>query len=169
MFFNRTEAAANDIRSLAVETYIPMQTIVTERAGVRRRAQKPAISSLMFFKGTTEQALEVARILADRAMLYRRESGGRQIPAAISEHEMQIFRLVVSSGVEGLEFLADDPERFAKGDRVRVTDGPLAGAEGHITRIRGDRRLVVSIKGVCAVATAYIPQCFLQPVKETRP
>jgi len=164
VFFNRTEAAAAEIRETGAEVYIPMQTVVTERNGVRRRQQKPAIASLLFFRSDADTAEAAARMLTDRAMLYRRESAGRKIPAAISEREMQIFRLVVSSGAEGLEFIADDPQRFAKGDAVRVTGGPLAGAEGQIVRLRGDRRLVVRVHGVCAVATAYIPQCFIQPI-----
>ncbi len=164
VFFNRTEAAAAEICGLGAEVYIPMQTVVTERNGVRRCEQKPAIASLLFFRSDAVTAEEASRRLTDRAMLYRQESAGRKIPAAISEREMHIFRLVVSSGAEGLEFIADDPLRFAKGDAVRVTGGPLAGAEGRIVRLRGDRRLVVRVHGVCAVATAYIPQCFLQPI-----
>ena len=31
-------------------------------------------------------------------------------------------------------------------------------------RIKGNRRLIVAIQGVCAVATAYIPQCFLRKI-----
>lgn len=164
VFFNRTEAAAAEIRETGAEVYIPMQTVVTERNGVRRRVQKPVIASLLFFRSDAETAEAASRRLTDRAMLYRQESSGRKIPAAISEREMHIFRLVVSSGSEGLEFIADDPLRFTKGDAVRVTGGPLAGAEGRIVRLRGDRRLVVRVHGVCAVATAYIPQCFLQPI-----
>ena len=45
-----------------------------------------------------------------------------------------------------------------------VTDGPFKGAEGCIHRIKGNRRLIVAIQGVCAVATAYIPQCFLRKI-----
>ena len=37
-------------------------------------------------------------------------------------------------------------------------------AEGHIVRIRGDHRLVVTIDGLCAIATGYIPRPFLQKI-----
>jgi transcription antitermination factor NusG len=49
---------------------------------------------------------------------------------------------------------------------VRVTEGPLKGAEGYIRRIRKDRRLLVSIEGVVAVATSYIPMSQLMKVEE---
>lgn len=43
---------------------------------------------------------------------------------------------------------------------MRVTEGPFKGAEGYIKRIKGNRRLIVSIEGVVAVATTYIPGVF---------
>jgi ribosomal protein L24 len=50
------------------------------------------------------------------------------------------------------------------GDRVVVTGGPFKGAEGHIKRIKRDRRLVVTIPGIVAVATAYIHPDLLKKV-----
>jgi len=71
---------------------------------------------------------------------------------------MEQFRLVVESGASGLEFFADDDfTRYQQGSRVRVVSGPMKGAEGYIKRIRRDRRLLVCIEGIIAVATSYIP------------
>ena len=52
---------------------------------------------------------------------------------------------------------------FKDGETVKVTDGPFKGAEGHIVRIKKDRRLVVTIRGVAAVATTFIHPQFLEP------
>lgn len=78
---------------------------------------------------------------------------------------MNVFMLVASSGETGLEYFGDEDRKFAEGQRVRVTDGPFRGAEGSIQRIHGDRRLLVSIRGICAVATTYIPKAFLEEIK----
>lgn len=165
VFYNRTAQALETIKPLGVETYVPTQTVVVERPGGQRtRTERPIVASLAFFRATESQAVEAGRLLADRAMVYSHTVDGQRRPAPIDDREMQIFRLVVSSGADGLEYVDESTMRFSSGDLVRVTAGPLAGAEGHIVRIRGDRRLVVRVKGVCAVATAYIPRCFLQPV-----
>lgn len=95
-------------------------------------------------------------------MVYSRREERRQIPVAIPDREMDIFMLVTSGGKLGVEYLGDDSPGYHLGDRVRVTDGPFTGSEGHIARIRGNHRLVVSIKGLCAVATSYIPMAFLK-------
>jgi transcription antitermination factor NusG len=85
-------------------------------------------------------------------------------PASIPDREMEVFRFVVTSGRQGLLLLGDDKPEYHQGDRVVVTDGPFKGAEGHIKRIKKDRRLVVTIPGVVAVATAYIHPSMLEKV-----
>ena len=85
-------------------------------------------------------------------------------PLEVPDRELEIFRIVTSAGETGLEFLDDDPAKYAVGDLVRVTDGPFKGAEGYVRRIRKDRRLVVVISGVAAIATTYIPPELLEKV-----
>ena len=72
--------------------------------------------------------------------------------------------LVTSSGEKGMEYLGADSTKFCRGERVRVIDGKFKGAEGYICRIKKNSRLVVAIQGVCAVATSYIPQSFIQKI-----
>ena len=82
--------------------------------------------------------------------------------AEIPDREMEVFRFVVTAGHDGLEVLGDDRPEYHVGERVVVTDGPFKGAEGYIKRIKRDRRLIVSINGVVAVATAYIHPSLLR-------
>ena len=87
--------------------------------------------------------------------------------AIIPDPQMKAFCMVTGQGGEGLRFLsADDLSAFKTGEKVRVTKGPFAGAEGYIKRIRKNRRLLIAIEGVVAVVTSYIPQPFLEKVTE---
>ena len=100
-----------------------------------------------------------------RGFVYR--SADRKSFSVIPDRQMAAFRLVTESGVSGLSFFSDDDiTRYKQGDKVRVTEGPLKGAEGYIRRIKKDRRLLVSIEGVVAVATSYIPVHQLEKVEE---
>lgn len=56
VFHNRMPAIADELTAAGIESYIPMQTVVTERSGIRRKEQRPAIASLMFFHATRRQA-----------------------------------------------------------------------------------------------------------------
>ena len=100
----------------------------------------------------------------NKASIYRNAS--RTQPAIIRDKEMEVFRFVVTAGHQGLTLLGDDRPEYHLGDRVVVTQGPFKGAEGHIKRIKKDRRLVVTIPGVVAVATAYIHPDLLKKVEQ---
>ena len=129
--------------------------------GMEFFAPVDVISGLLFVRCLEE---EVARLAAEHwqeVWLYRRLDSRK--PAPISDHGMEVFRFVVTAG---LELLGDDRPEYHEGDRVVVTGGTFKGAEGHIKRIKRDRRLVVTIRGVVAVATAYIHPSLLKKVEE---
>ena len=124
--------------------------------------RKPCVTSLIFVKTDPEGILRVDELFREggsqgrpKGFIYRStDKTFCEIPAS----QMAAFRLVVESGDSGLEFFsANDFTRFRKGSKVRVKDGPFKGAEGYIKRIRRNRRLLVCIEGVIAVATSYIP------------
>ena len=126
----------------------------------------PVVSSLLFVRAPKERLKEIEEIVKEKGFLYR--TADRKSEAVIPDKQMAMFQLVCSSGAEGLEFFADDDmTRYKMGDRVRVLEGPLQGAEGYIKRIRKDRRLLVAIEGFIAVATSFIPPQFLEKVPES--
>ncbi|MBO4454894.1 MAG: KOW motif-containing protein [Bacteroidales bacterium] len=88
-------------------------------------------------------------------------------PSVVPDREIEIFRIVTQAAQSGLEFLDGNPEKYKVGDLVRVTDGPFKGAEGYVKRIKKDRRLVVIISGVAAVATSFIQPELLEKVENS--
>ena len=125
----------------------------------------PIVTSLLFVRAPKERVKEIEDTVQDKGFIYR--TADRKGEAVIPDKQMAMFQLVCSSGAEGLEFFADDDmSRYKTGDRVRVLEGPLQGAEGYIKRIRKDRRLLVAIEGFIAVATSFIPPQFLEKVPE---
>ena len=164
VFYNKVFEIEDSLNRDKIETYIPCERILVERGGVKKYVRKPIISSLLFFYSTEKQALALQQKLTDRVLLYTRLVNWQKLPIAIPEREMKIFMLVTSSGEKGLDYFGDVPMEYSTGERVLVTDGQFKGAEGCIHRIKGNRRLIVAIQGVCAVATAYIPQCFLRKI-----
>lgn len=158
VFFNKVFDIEILLTDYGIRSYIPCER--QEKDGKRI----PAINSLMFFHATPETASRINTLLYNKAFVYTTDTNDGKKPYAIPDREMNIFMLVCSAGENGLEYFGTDDIRLQKGDRVRVIDGVFKGAEGYIRRIRGNRRLFVSIQGVCAVATSYIPQCFLEKI-----
>lgn len=128
--------------------------------------RRPIISSLMFFRADSAGLALVQDRLFDKAIgksygfVYH--EAGSKTPSVIPDKQMEDFRTVTKLG-GGITALSPDI-RF--GDRVRITEGPLKGTEGYVKRIGKDRRFLVCIEGVIAIATSYIPLRFMEKVEE---
>ncbi len=133
-----------------------------EADGIEHFAPTDVITSLLFIRCDEHYVGFFTIRHRQHVWLYCRPSDHRA--AIIPDREMEVFRFVVTAGRQGLEFLGDDRPEYHEGDRVVVTGGPFRGAEGHIHRIKRDRRLVVAIQGVVAVATTYIHPSLLKKV-----
>ena len=85
-------------------------------------------------------------------------NGERQV-MVVPEQQMRSFVIVAGSDDERVMWLPSEGLNLAKGERVRVLAGPFEGAEGVLTKVEGvrDRRVVVRIEGVAAVAAPTLP------------
>ena len=165
VFFNKVFGIDEQLKLQGIETYFPTEKRERCVHGVMRQVTCPMIASLLFFRTTETQAIAIERSLSDQISLYSHITDNGRRPVAIPDHEMNMFMLVASSGEQGIEVMSQDTLAKLKiGSRVRVTDGPFKGSEGNICRIRGRRRMIVSIRGVCTIVTTYIPNGFLQPL-----
>ena len=147
IFFKRTAALLSDLNADGIETFVPSDVI----------------PSLMFVYCEEHYILDFCSKHWQQAWVYR-NMDNKKIPAIIPDHEMEVFRFVVTAGRQGLTVLGDDNPKYHEGDRVVVIDGPFKGAEGHIHRIKRDRRVVVAVNGVVAVALTYIHPSMLQKI-----
>lgn len=161
VFYNRTAEIERYAAKFEMESYIAMRTVEYQRQGVTIRRRIPLISSLMFIRCSKEQISKLKQEFAGKVMIYGDRKG--QEPKQIDEREMQIFKLVTGAD-SNFDYIDIQETIWSRGDRVRVIGGQFEGAEGYIHRIKGDRRLIVSIEGVVAVATSYIPGSLLKRV-----
>ena len=137
VFYNRVFELEKQLSQEGVRSYIPLLHEDTVAGDKKIRKRKPAVSSLMFIRQSEHYLLE-----------------------------MELFMQITSADTSDLEYFSDEAIDYRSGDKVRVTGGPFKGAEGYIKRIRGNRRLVVALEGIIAVATTYIPGRFLEKMPE---
>ena len=161
----RSKLITPNLLGSQLDYYAPFTRIdhVNSR-GKRVVTEKPVIPSLFFIRCTHSQVSAFEDWMGDRAFLYKHIQDGMVTPIAIPLREMQMFMMVSSGDQEGLDYFGADAYDWKKGERVRVIDGRFKGLEGEIKRINGTKRLIVAIEGVCAVATTYIPRCFLEKI-----
>lgn len=140
----------------------PIQKLLDEKQ-VKYYLPKDVIPSLLFFYSTELFTKQLRAECYSKLWVYSDYISKQPLP--IPEDEMEIFIFVTSAGQQGLLYLGDDKPEYHQGDRVRVIEGPFKGAEGHIKRIKKDRRLIVTVRGVVAVATTYIHPSFLEKIE----
>ena len=142
-----------------VQTYRPMRVVERFAKEGKEYVEEPLVANLLFVRADAAYVSGLRSVTRNRGIAYCYP--GTNVPAAIADDVMEMFRLVVRVGNRTLESV-DIP--IDKGDRVRVTDGIFKGAEGYIRRVHGTKRLVVAIEGVVAVAVTHIPRQFLELV-----
>ena len=178
VFFNKVFEIEKALQKERFEVYFPVRKEQVRAEALRRVDTStkyervgdkvvfrriPVVNSLLFVKAGEDDIAKIQQLVYGHALVYY--NAERTGPAVIPEKEMAIFRMVADSGAEGLEFYSkEDIVNYRQGDRVRVTAGPLKGAEGYIKRIKRDRRLLVAIEGFVAVATSYIPPEMLEVI-----
>lgn len=145
VFYNQTDSICEKLTASGVEIY-----------------RQSIVPSYIFLHCCKEQILDIREKYFSKVYLYF--NSDKKEPYVIPDKEMTIFMLVTSAGTEGLMFLGEDRADYRQGDRVRVLEGPFKGAEGYVKRIKKDRKLIVSINGVAAVAIANIHSQLLEKV-----
>ena len=189
IFFNKVFDIEAALSEMDLETYIPVRKVQLKGEEHLRAARRlatpddrrkdnqvlqagpvifkrePIVTSLLFVRAPEERLPRISEIIFGKGFIYRTADG--KAYSVIPDKQMAMFQLVCSSGEKGLEYYSDeDMTRYKSGDKVRVLEGPLKGAEGYIKRIRRDRRLLVAIEGFIAVATTFIPPQFLEKVSD---
>ena len=162
VFYNRV-VYLKSLLPAGIESYVPLHTVETHEQGRLAYKEEPLIPSLLFVRCTAEWLVNFKHDHNEDFMYYTAPE--KKTPGPIRDEEMRSFILVTSAeaGRNAQYFGADAPE-YHTGDRVRVTGGIYAGAEGYIKRIKKDRKLIVAVSGIAVVAVSYIHPDFLEKV-----
>ena len=161
--FRREMTARNLLEAQNVETFIPMREVVRISRGRRVLTEEPAIHNLIFVRWQRDDLQSFKRRVPYLQYLTRRE-GGRSVPIVIGDREMNSFISVTRHGKGDVEFYDASLPELSNGTRVRINGGMLDGVEGKYVKIKGkrNRRVVISIDNVLAVATAQITADMLE-------
>ena len=122
--------------------FIPMQYKISVKKGKKVRVLMPVIHNLVFVHACPSEV--------------KRTRSGQKI--IIPDNDMQRFIAVAGTYNDHLLYFQPDELNLSKGTRVRIIGGDFEGQEGLFLKVKGarDRRVVIEIQGVIAVAMATI-------------
>ena len=137
------------------ETFIPMRQHKSEEKGKKITKMVPAVANLCFVnceKNDLDEFMNLlgeanpARYIWDRATSH---------PAIVPDKAMKDFITVCRVMADEVLYLKEITAKLREGRKVKILEGPFAGVEGIIVRIKKSRRVVVELPGMLAVATTF--------------
>ncbi|MBO7562321.1 MAG: KOW motif-containing protein [Bacteroidales bacterium] len=129
--------------------------------------QKPLVASLMFIRCTESFLKTLKHNHLSEFTYYTRYADKdrvlQKVPAIIPDDQMHAF-IWLTSEDNSLQYLGE-PKDIKLGDRVKVIDGPFKGLEGHVKRIKKDRKFVITIGSIAAFVIEGITHKMLQKLE----
>lgn len=162
--YSREMTLKEHLDSLGMETFVPLHYREYCKHGIVTKKLEPVVHNLLFVYAMRAQLDEIKprmeyccpfRFFLDRTS---------HKPIVIPDRQMRHFMAVAGTSEEQHIYLESVETSLSKGDRVRVIAGPFAGIEGVFMRLKGDRRVVVSLSGIMTVATAFIHPSFVEKI-----
>lgn len=162
--YNRELKVKDDLDTRGITNFVPMQYRREERNGVMVKRLVPSVHNLIFILMTPTEMREYKMSTA-LPIRYIMDCVNHK-PITVPTREMENFIKVAGTYDEKLVYLSPDMGNFVRGERVRIIGGMFAGAEGIFVRVKGDRRVVVNVEGLVAVATTFVHPSMIEKITE---
>jgi len=154
--------------TLGVVNFLPMHHEIVIRNGKRHYESVPLIHNLIFLHSTQEAITELKMHYAElsplRYIMKRPSVLGKHTHDSIlrvPQRQMDSFIRVASAEADRVIFLDRCDFALPPSTKVKIINGEFTGVEGHVKRIQKNKRVVVQLDGLAAVAIAYVPMEYL--------
>lgn len=169
--YGREEKIRDALNALEVHNFLPMQRLRgwVGEDGEPHQNLVPAIRNLIFVHASQQRITELKMYNKDchplRYMTNPFPQNDNDYLLTVPDRQMENFIKVATVQDDRLLYL-DPNADFLRipGKKVRITDGDFKDAVGTVKRIKNNKRVVVEVEGVAAVAITFVPSIWLQPV-----
>lgn len=155
----------DDVRRYGLQAFVPLTYVVKSHRGQKLRALVPAISQLLFVKGTLEEVKDYIRNAHYVVFIRKSTFSNKEEYLTVPTKAMEDFIAVTENHEEHVTYFRPEEISLQEGDKIRVKGGIYDGREGIIMRIKGkrNRHLVVQIPGVLIAAIELSPEMIEVP------
>ena len=165
--YRREPDAMHLLKKENLGCFIPMQYKICIKKRKKVRALVPVIRNLVFVHARPSEAQRFKSQITYLQYITDTRSGQKII---IPDHEMQRFIAVAGTYNDHLLYFQPEELNLSKGTRVRITGGDFEGYEGVFVKVKGarDRRVVISLQGVIAMAMATLSPDLIEVIEEPK-
>ena len=160
--YGRAKAMKLLLDERQIRNFVPMRyEKVEHRDGTMAYENSPILTSLVFVYESKDRLVELKRQPGFTPLQFytRPMPGNHELRDIIyvPDRQMDSFIRVCSADDDRVVLLEDSDYLAAVGQRVVIKEGPLAGVEGVIKRIKKDRCVIVRIEGVACAGILHFP------------
>ena len=165
--YGRAEKANEILKAKGIETHLPLRTVYKEENGKRKKQRVPMLPNFLFVRTTLSILESLIKSSPDFHFItfyydhFNMKSDGKNPPLVVPANSMDNFIKLTSIDNEHILLIDEINGTYKQGDYVRIIEGSFKGIEGRVTKITGQKRVIVELPGLCSVATAYIPKGFI--------
>lgn len=149
------------LTQMGIENFLPVQEEIHQWSDRRKRVERVLMPMMIFVHVDLRQQKEVLTLSSvSRYMVLRGESA----PAVIPDEQMNRFKFMLDYSEE---LISMNSAPLARGEKVRVIKGPLAGLEGELVHVDGKSKIAVRLD-VLGCACVDMPRGFVEPIQEKK-
>lgn len=150
----------DDARQYGLEAFVPLTYEVKSYRGQKHRILVPAISRLLFIKGTLDEVKDYIQHAHYVVFIRKSTFSNKEDYLTVPNKAMEDFIAVTENHEEHVTYFRPEEISLQTGDKIRIKGGLYDGREGVIMRIKGkrNRHLVVQIPGVLVAAVELSPE-----------
>jgi len=155
--YSRELKVQTALQEKGIRTFIPMMW--------KEKKLVPAVSGLVFSLATREALDLYIRSFGDARPVNYYWDRTTNAPLTVPAKAMEDFITIASTLDEDLIYLTEVSEKLREGQEVTILEGPFKGVQGRIVRIKKNRRVMVELPGMMAVASTYVKPNYLEIMK----
>ena len=148
------KSVAHQMKAFDIECFLPSYKSLRHWKDRRKELELPLFPGYLFVRVALQDRLSVLRIPGVSQLV-----GTQGKPSALPEHEIEVLRIGLSSGL-----YAESVSWLKVGREVYVQNGPLAGARGILIRKKQNCRIVISIDAIMRSVALEIDEADVRPI-----
>ena len=162
--YRREMEAKKLLAAESIESFVPMRYVLAKNK--KKYQLVPVIHNLIFVHARPSHIHQIKKGIQFLQYMVDKRSGQKIV---VPDGQMKRFIAVAGTYHEHLLYFSPEEVNFSKGTKVRICGGEYEGYEGIFIKVKGarDKRVVVQVQGVIAVALATIHPDLIEPIIES--
>jgi transcription elongation factor/antiterminator RfaH len=159
--FQHEKSAASQLERKEFQVFLPLYRAIHKWKDRKQVVSLPLFPCYLFLRGSVTRKLD---ILQTAGVHWIVENGGHA--CEVPDSEIEALRKVCAASSNGK--VVQPYPYLEKGQKTRITGGPLTGTEGIFIRAKNQHRVIVSVELLRKSVAVEVDERDVQPLRESQ-